>query len=240
MLVSQCSDYLYELRIALGNFPVSCFLVREKDEFTLIDTSLPDNGLSIVNAAESLGAPISRVAITHAHDDHVGSLDEIALILPEAEVIVSKREAKLLAGDYILLRGEPRSPLVGPYLKSDTKPSSLALPGDRIGSLEVICTKGHTPGHIAFFDHRDRSVIVGDALQTIGGLTVASVLNKEFPKVALATWDTELALQSAQVLADLTPALLATAHGPVIANPQAQMTKAIETAQRILYARLAA
>ena len=37
-----------------------------------------------------MGAPITRIVLTHAHGDHIGSLDAIAGELPDAEVLISE------------------------------------------------------------------------------------------------------------------------------------------------------
>jgi glyoxylase-like metal-dependent hydrolase (beta-lactamase superfamily II) len=81
----------------------------------------------------------------------------------------------------------------------------LLKPGDRVGSLEVIASPGHTPGHVAFFDVRDKALIAGDALQTRGGIAVSGDLRLLFPFVAMATWNKPVALTSAKTLRALTP-----------------------------------
>ena len=68
---------------------VNAFLVREDDGLTLIDTTLPRSAKAILSAASALGAPIVRIALTHAHADHVGSLDALAAALPGVEVLQS-------------------------------------------------------------------------------------------------------------------------------------------------------
>ncbi|HEX5147201.1 MAG TPA: MBL fold metallo-hydrolase, partial [Conexibacter sp.] len=84
---------------------VNAWLVREDDGLTLIDTTLPRSGKAILAAAQRLGAPIVRIALTHAHGDHVGSLDELAAALPGVEVVISARDARLLAKDMTLDAG---------------------------------------------------------------------------------------------------------------------------------------
>src|ERR671938_1208091 len=80
-------------------FPVNCYLVREDDGLTLIDAALPGSAPAILAAAQALGAPVVRIALTHAHGDHVGSLDALHAALPAAAVLVPAREARFLAGD---------------------------------------------------------------------------------------------------------------------------------------------
>ena len=55
----------------------NCYLVREEDGFTLVDTSLPGSAEAILAAAAAAGAPIRRIILTHAHADHMGSVDAL-------------------------------------------------------------------------------------------------------------------------------------------------------------------
>jgi glyoxylase-like metal-dependent hydrolase (beta-lactamase superfamily II) len=101
-----------------------------------------------------------------------------------------------------------------------------------VGSLRVVASPGHTPGHIAFFDVRDRSLIAGDAFQTRGGMAVSGVLRPLFPFPAFATWHKPTALASAVALAELQPAVLAVGHGGILDDPVPAMSRAIEVARR--------
>jgi glyoxylase-like metal-dependent hydrolase (beta-lactamase superfamily II) len=213
-------------------FPVSCYLVREADGFTLIDTGLPNSAKEIMAIAAAHGAPIVRIALTHAHMDHVGSFDALHAALPNAETMISARDARFLEGDRSLDPDEPQDKLRGGYVTTTTRPSRLLEAGDRVGSLEVIATPGHTPGHIAFFDTRDRTLIAGDALMTQGGIAVSGQLRLRFPISPFVTWHRPSALASARALRALKPSRLAVGHGPVLEPPLEAMDEAIRIAER--------
>jgi glyoxylase-like metal-dependent hydrolase (beta-lactamase superfamily II) len=132
--------------------------------------------------------PIVRIILTHAHIDHVDSLDALYAALPNAQIAISERDARFLSGDKSLDPSEPQVPLRGGYPISRTAPTLLLHEGDRVGSLEVIATPGHTSGHLAFLDIRKRAMIVGDAFQTLGGVAVSGTFKWRFPLPALATW----------------------------------------------------
>ena len=229
MRITTYGDYLVQLtRLTAFN----CFLVREDDGFTLVDTGMNGSAKSILAAARQLGAPIRRITLTHAHVDHVGSLDALHALLPEAEVSISERDARFLTGDQSLDPGEPQVPLHGSYPVCSTPPTQLLHAGDRVGSLEVIASPGHTPGHVAFFDRRDRTLIAGDAYSTQGGISTGGTLRWLFPLPAMATWHKPTAIRSAEGLLALSPQRLAVGHGKTLEQPVGEMEKAIAEARR--------
>jgi glyoxylase-like metal-dependent hydrolase (beta-lactamase superfamily II) len=204
---------------------VNAYLVREDDGLTLVDTGMGMAG-RIQEAAATLGAPITRIALTHAHGDHIGSLDALAAALPGVEVAISARDARLMAKDKTLEPGESGK-LRGSYPGAKTKPTRLLAAGDRVGSLEVIAAPGHTPGHVAFLDTRDGTLFCGDAFTTIGGVATTARLPWRFPLAYVATWDRAIELETARALRALDPARLAPGHGAIVENPGAAMDAAI-------------
>lgn len=215
-------------------FPINAYLVREADGLTVVDTGMSGMDKGIVSAADDLGLPIVRILLTHAHGDHAGSLDALYAKFPDAEILVGGRESRLLAGDMKLDAGEPQTKLRGGYVTSEVRPTRLIAPGDRIGSLEAISAPGHTPGHLAFLDLRDRTLIAGDAFQTRGGVAVSGRMRYLFPFPAMATWHAPTALETARRLYDLAPKRLLVGHGDGIEQPLPAMERAIaEAAQSI-------
>lgn len=215
---------------------MNCFLVREDDGFTLVDTGMSGTANDILKAAQQLGQPIRRIALTHAHLDHIGSLDALHDALPDAEVLIGERESRFLAGDLSLDPGEQHDTLRGGFPGSKTKPTRLLTAGDRVGSLEVIASPGHTPGHVAFFDTRDRTLIAGDAYSTKAGVVTAGTYKLLFPLPAMATWSKSVGLRSAEALLALKPSRLAVGHGATLETPAAAMQQAIEDTKRSLKA----
>ena len=233
------NDHLFQLTRFPRIFPVNCYLVREQDGFTLIDAALQGSAPAIIAATQKLGAPIAHIILTHAHGDHVGSLDALHAALPNAEVLVHERSAPLLAGDKTLLPEERKGELKGYWIPCATKPDRTFVHGERIGSLEVVASPGHTPDHVAFLDTRDRTLIAGDAFQTRAGIAVSGTLRPLFPFPALATWHKPTALASACTLRTLNPTCLAVGHGELLPNPQEAMERAIAVAAQKLGAQVA-
>ena len=231
MRITTHGSYLIQLARYPRVFPVNCYFIREDDGLTLVDTGLPGSATTILDAARGLGPPIRRIVLTHAHSDHLGSLDALHQLLPEAEVLISTRDARFLAGDMSLNADEPQAKLRGGYQTVTTRPSRTVEHDDRIGSLQVVRTPGHTPGHIALRDLRDGTLIAGDAFQTQAGVAVAGTLRLLFPFPALATWHRPTALASAQHLLALKPTRLVVGHGDMLENPLEAMERAITIAQ---------
>jgi glyoxylase-like metal-dependent hydrolase (beta-lactamase superfamily II) len=206
---------------------VNAYLVPEDDGLTLVDTMLPRSAKAVLRAADELGAPIVRIALTHAHGDHIGSLDALAAALPGVEVLITARDARLLEKDKSLDPGEPEGKLRGSYPGAKTRPTRTLSAGDTVGSLEVVAAPGHTPGHVAFFDRRDGTLLCGDTFTTIGGVATTNKVRLPFPLASMATWNGATDLASARALRALEPARLAPGHGKVVESPLAAIDAAI-------------
>lgn len=229
MRIDNFGDNLIQLT-RLGAF--SCYLVREDDGFTLVDTCLAGSAIGILKAVDQVGGSIRRIVLTHAHGDHAGSLDELHAALSGIEVMLSTRSARLMARDFTLDPDEPQSPVRGSWPVVTTQPTKTFEEGDRIGSLQVILSPGHTPGHVSFLDTRDGTLIAGDAFSTQSGTKVSGDTNLLFPFLMMATWHKPTALASAQRLVDSNPERLAVGHGPVLINPVPAMKEAIQVASK--------
>lgn len=226
---------VYQLAFLPRFFPVNCYLIEERDDLTLIDAALPYSARAIVRTAARIGKPIARIALTHAHADHVGALDALKELLPDVPVHISARDARLLAGDTSLQSDEPQTPIRGSVpAKLKTRADALLADGDRIGSLVAIAAPGHTPGSMAYMDTRSGALIVGDAMQTRGGIAVSGQVKPWFPFPAMATWNKQAALESVRKLRNRQPSLLAVGHGRMVPQPLAAIDQAINEAERKL------
>ena len=213
--------FLYQLTFLPTIFPVNCYLINEGKELTLIDAALPNSYKKILAFAEKLNKPITRIVLTHAHGDHIGSLDSLKEKLPNAKVYISERDARILGGDHSIDKEEEPYALKGGLPKNiRTKPDVLLKDGDTIGSLTCIALPGHTPGSFGFLDNRNNSLIAGDAFHTRGGFAITGQLRVLFPFPGMATWNKKEAIKSAEKVRSLDIRLLATGHGNLLENPR--------------------
>jgi len=205
---------------------VNAYLVREDEGFTLVDTTMGGAADDLVAAASTLGGSIRRIALTHGHGDHVGSLDALKEKLGDAvEVCMPDLDARIHAGEKVV-----DGKLPGSWPTVRTRPDVRLSAGDRIGSLEVVASPGHTPGHVSFLDTRDRALIAGDVFTTYGKAAVTSHFYLRFPFAAMATWDKEKDIESARALRALDARILLVGHGPAVRDPAGAMDAAIARA----------
>ncbi|WP_227396205.1 MBL fold metallo-hydrolase [Jeotgalibacillus aurantiacus] len=225
---------VHQISFLPSAFPVNMYLVEEEEDLTLVDTGVKMCHKGILKTAEEIGKPIKRIIVTHAHSDHAGGIDELKKAIPGVEFLLPERELKLWQGDKSLESGEGSRKVKGGIPKGlKSKPDFLLKDGDKVGSLLAISSPGHTPGHMALFDERSRTLLAGDAFQVKGGLAVAGDTRRSFPFPAMATWDFGRAIKSAEKLTALKPYVLGVGHGDFLEDPVEDMRQVIERAKQV-------
>jgi len=236
--ITQLSAFGWQLtRFGL----VNCYLIRESDGFTLIDTGVSGSADSILDAAQRCGGePISRILLTHPHLDHIGSFDRLSHLLGDATSGISQRDSRLLpkppAQDRSLDPGEPQCKVKGSFSGASTSPTHFVTDGELYGSLRCFATPGHTPGHFSFLDERDGTLYAGDALVTVGGKPhISGWAPWFFPPPNFATWHRPTARESIRRLSEIIPGetavrRIAPGHGPVIEGGKELLEAALDEA----------
>ena len=160
------------------------YLVEERpNDLTLIDTcftsELPKLKSYIINAGYDLDN-IKRIILTHVHIDHIQAANELKR-LSGAKLYSHWIEARYLADDP-QYQGAPSHETVQNLLKKfgakmedigkkfghfNVDPISVdeqLQDGDMIGSLKIIHTPGHTPGHISLYSEKHKILFGADCL----------------------------------------------------------------------------
>jgi N-acyl homoserine lactone hydrolase len=204
----------------------NCYLMRHGQDWLLWDTGLPDaiaarpegvkNGIgfemkkpkTLVGQLAELGikpADIKAVAVSHSHPDHIGNVE----LFPQAMLFVQKAEY-----DWPGELGVPRFKAEHPVTKLEGDHDVF---GD--GSVVIISTPGHTPGHQSLLVRLPKTgavVLSGDAVHFKDNWDNRRVPGFNFSK--------EQTLASMQRIADI----LAKEHGQLWINhdkPQSDTQK---------------
>ena len=218
--------------LPLGIDHVHCYLLPASDGgWTVVDTGLglPDAAERWGRIVDELGAPVTRIVITHFHPDHVGAAADVAAL--------TGAPVNQGADDYdqcVRTWGEPRNEERMPeYLRVHGVPASdiesfrreaaafvrlvrfardpvLLAPGDLVDGWEVLHLPGHADGHLALL--RDGILVAGDTL--LAAITPNVGLYPDSRPDPLGDY-----LGSLERIADLAPRLALPGHGEVIEDP---------------------
>ena len=209
----------------LGEAIVSCYLLEEAGEVTVIDAGVPAYYSDLSAELAAMGRTIEDVralVLTHGHEDHIGFAERLRI---EHGVPASIHEL-----DAALARGEVGNPSgmrerkLGSLLRyllwlarrGALRTTSLTEVGtldpgttlDVPGALRVIHTPGHTPGSVTFHAPAHDALFVGDAL-----VTDAVITERRGPQVCPLTADADEALASLANIEEVEAHWLLSGHG---------------------------
>jgi glyoxylase-like metal-dependent hydrolase (beta-lactamase superfamily II) len=182
--------YLLELPLPFSLGLVNVYLVRLADGWLLVDCGMETESSfnALDRAREGLGlgwTDIRIVLLTHIHPDHMG-LTRRVIGLSGARLLLHHADARLLAEVCQLELYRPYqhrifvSAGVAPEMISvmesslaDIQKSFYRLDPDvplaggetletAAGTLQVIWTPGHSPGHVCLYDPARRALLSGD------------------------------------------------------------------------------
>jgi glyoxylase-like metal-dependent hydrolase (beta-lactamase superfamily II) len=210
--------------------------------WVLVDAGVVGTAGAIREAAEKRFGRDSRpsqIILTHAHFDHVGSLEKLSEFW-DVPIYAHLQEFPFLTGQKCYPPANPRaggglmallSPLY-PRYPIDVSERLLQLPPDTsvpgMPGWLWIHTPGHSPGHVSLWREADRTLIAGDAFITTAQESAYAVLTQRPemhgpPKYFTSDWPS--AADSVRRLAMLDPDLVITGHGPAMRG--AEMREAL-------------
>jgi ribonuclease/clavin/mitogillin len=158
--------------------------------------------------------PVAAVLTTHEHEDHVGNHEVIQadLYAPDRAVdLLRSGPPRLPAYRWLTWGGHGVAPRVRP-LDEMARTTSRAF--------RVVRTPGHSEDHVVFLDEETTSVFSGDAF--LGKL-----------KAVRAKEDVPRQMESVRRIAELDPAALYPAHGPVLERPRTRLLEVVEHFDRL-------
>lgn len=219
---------LYLLPLGISN----AYLWRTATGATLIDTGPPGSGPAIRAALQHLGVPpeeLRHIVLTHFHDDHAGSVTEVAR-WSGAHVTVG-------AGDAAFVRGEQSGPppaftaaeqQLHAVVAADLSPAPACRVDREVTDQDVLdlgddavvlSVPGHTPGSIALHLPAAGVLITGDTIAEHQGEVVLGPFNT----------DRDAAWRSLQRLAALDIDVACFGHGqPVVRSASSALRRATD------------
>lgn len=195
--------------------PVSVWLVRGADSWTLVDAGPPQTADDVVAAVKRAtgGQGVERVVLTHGHYDHAGGLAALRLAWAPA-VVCHAEEADFITGEksYGQVPARTWHFWIGRFfmqrLPTTQSVARKLQRGQSVEGMAVIHLPGHTPGHIGLLHPSDHAVLCGDTLMTLRG--------RISPPFILVTPDPSQARASIRRLGELDFSHLLPSHGPPI------------------------
>ena len=209
------TPHIWRMQLWYTVMPVNVWLVREDDGWTLIDAGAKPHAEKLIRAilTQLNGWPLQRIALTHGHVDHAGSLLALTQAFPNAQVICHREEAPFVTGEkrYADLHPDHRSYRLAPKFPPQAPGVHFTQieDGDLVGSMYAVYTPGHTPGHVAYWHQIDNAIICGDTFLNI--LEISPPLN-------MFSSNLEGVQKSINLIGELNFAHLLPSHGNPILN----------------------
>ncbi len=144
--------------VSVGILGTNCYIVENDGFSAVID---PGENPSLIQKVieQTLSQPLTHIILTHGHFDHVGALNDIHKLHPEAVVAISEKtsistqnvqhQAKYILGNYY------NGTCFGLKDFEIPKPTLLLKDGDKIGPFKVLYTPGHTADSICLYMKRE-------------------------------------------------------------------------------------
>ena len=200
----------------------NCYIILDPDGLTIIDAGLPRSERKILSYIASLGRSardVKRIIITHADVDHFGGLAGLQKA-SSARTYASQIEADAIAQGKSSREINPTGfslrrllfTVLRPFMKAPPVQVDEIIAEGQIlpvlGGLQVVETRGHTPGHISLFAPSVSVLFCDDSM-------VADQKGLHGSRAGI-TWDETKARASERKQAALGARIVCSGHGPVV------------------------
>jgi hydroxyacylglutathione hydrolase len=203
----QLAPDLWQLR----GFPPNGINVYLAED-VLFDAATRQSGRRILSQIED--RPLSLLALTHAHPDHQGAVQEVceARRVPLAchadDLDAMEGRRPMGPPEH---QGQPVNRLIMRYFAGPPRKVDRVLhEGDEAAGFRVFHAPGHSPGEVIYFREPDRVAIAGDVINTMNVFTGIPGV-REPPKIF--TLDPVENRRSIRRLLELRPSLVCVGHG---------------------------
>jgi glyoxylase-like metal-dependent hydrolase (beta-lactamase superfamily II) len=222
---------LHRIPAPLGERFVALYLLVGPDGALLVDTGIRESITeTLLPYLDEHGIDRSSVhwaLNTHCDFDHTGGNGALKQAMPTVELLVHELDRELTEdvqrlidvryGEFREVDGFDDPPETTAYVRSvsDLVPVDRVVHGGEeldLGDrrIRILHVPGHSPGHVAVHDPRNRAVLIGDA--TLGATVPTADGRPAFPPTYR---DVDPYLDSIELFRSLEPELLLTAHYPV-------------------------
>ncbi|GHF34169.1 MBL fold metallo-hydrolase [Streptomyces griseoluteus] len=216
---------------------VNWVILKDGEDVTLVDTGYPGDRQGLLDSLAAVGSSpeaVTAVLITHAHNDHLGSAEYLRaahgtpVLLHPAEVPHARRDflQQCSIGDVVRNAWRPGVvPWAVHVIKAggtEHNPVVKPEPFEPGGALDVpgrpvpVHTPGHTGGHCVYHLPEAGVVISGDALIT--GHATSRVRGPQMLH-GFFHHETDQAVTSLALIAELEGDVLLPGHGPLYRGP---------------------
>ncbi len=153
----------------------ACYLIKEGDEYLIIDPGFPGSDRTIWERLKDKGISpgmVKAIILTHFHIDHSGACGAMLAENPEMRVYVHKRSAyyvknfgKIIGGARMVFRTalskgfSEAVPVAAERVFAVEDGDYVEIGGRR---LKVIHSPGHSPDNICVYDEKTGAIFTGD------------------------------------------------------------------------------
>jgi hydroxyacylglutathione hydrolase len=187
-------------------------------EDVLVDAGARFNTRQIMR--DLRGRSLSAHVVTHAHPDHQGASHAVCERF-DVPLRVGERDADAVEDPRLIGERQPDALINRVFwraLAGPAHPVACRLrEGDEVAGFTVLDAPGHSLGHIALWREGDRTLVLGDVLNSQDPLT--GIRGLRLPKDYF-TPDPAENRRSAKRLGELEPRLVLFGHGPPVRDTE--------------------